>query len=107
MVGYVSLHNIEEARTKLVDLVDEANRQNVKAETVLLEGIPAEVILKAADENTADLILLAVQSKGIVERALLGTTAERVIREAHLPVLSIPIQTVADREHMAGQALSE
>ncbi len=107
MVGHLSQHNIEEARAKLNDLVDEAKRQNVKAENVLIEGIPAEVILKAADQDSVDLILLAVQSKGIVERALLGTTAERVIRDAQLPVLSIPVHTVAGREHMAGQALTE
>jgi hypothetical protein len=37
-----------------------------------------------------------VQSKGILERAMLGATAERVIRSAHAPVLSLPTRT-ADR----------
>jgi nucleotide-binding universal stress UspA family protein len=95
MVGYVSRQNMEEVRAKLDDLVAEGNRQNVKIETVLIEGIAAEEIVKAADDNTADLILIAVQRKGVVERTLLGTTAERVIREAHVPVLSIPANAAA------------
>jgi hypothetical protein len=60
-------------------------------ETLLLEGNPAETILKAAEENCADLIVMTVSKKGLIERALLGSTAERLIREAHLPVLSIPV----------------
>ena len=80
MVGYVSQQNIGEAKANLAEFVAEGSRQNVKIETVVVEGVAGEEILKAADENTADLILITVQNKGLVERALLGTTAERVIR---------------------------
>jgi len=37
-----------------------------------------------------------------VERALLGTTAERVVREAKVPVLSVPTGTSLLRENLAG-----
>jgi nucleotide-binding universal stress UspA family protein len=92
MVHYVDTHNVEGARRRLNDFVAEAKHQDVKVETVLVEGVPADAILRAADEDSADLILITVHSKGFVERALLGATAERVIREAHLPVISIPVQ---------------
>jgi len=98
MVGYVSQHNIGEARAKLTELVAAGSRQGVKVEPLLVEGVAAEEILKAADETTADLILITVQRRGFVERALLGTTAERVIREAHVPVLSVPATAVLDSE---------
>jgi nucleotide-binding universal stress UspA family protein len=90
MVGYVSEHNVEEAKKKLVDFAAEANSRQVKTETLVVEGVPAEEILKAASESDADLILITAAHKGFVERTLLGTTAERVIREAQVPVLSIP-----------------
>jgi nucleotide-binding universal stress UspA family protein len=96
LASYVTEHNTEEALKRLGNFIAEAKEQNVKVEKLLLEGVPAEVILKAADETTADLILLSVQRKGLVERALLGTTAERVIREAHLPVVSIPVHAAVD-----------
>ena len=60
------------------------------ATPVLTEGTPFSEILRAADNSGADLIVLNLHGKGFVERALLGSTAERVIRSARVPVLSIP-----------------
>ena len=40
------------------------------------------------------MLVLSLHSKSRVERALLGSTAERVVRSAHIPVLSIPITTL-------------
>ena len=36
-----------------------------------------------------------LQSKGLLERALLGSTAERIIRSSWIPVLSVPVLTSA------------
>ena len=90
MVSYVAEQDVEEAKAKLAKCVFEASRANVRAETVLVQGIAAEEILRSAERDPADLILISVGKKGVVERTLLGTTAERVIREATVPVLSIP-----------------
>jgi len=38
-----------------------------------------------------DMIVLHMQGKGILERAFLGSTAERVVRLARIPVLSVPV----------------
>jgi hypothetical protein len=46
-------------------------------------------------------VVESVQKKGLVERALLGTTAERVIREANVPVLSIPAGVAVDGDQLA------
>jgi nucleotide-binding universal stress UspA family protein len=99
MVQYVDQHNIEEAKMKLAEFVAEG-RAKVKIDTVVVEGIAAEEILRAADRNSVDLILLTVGKKGLVEHALLGTTAERVIREANVPVLSIPAGVEGRREQI-------
>ena len=58
--------------------------------TEVARGIPHREILKFAEGMNADLIVINLQSKGLLERALLGSTAERVIRSARIPVLSIP-----------------
>jgi len=65
--------------------------KDLKVETVAVKGIPHQVITSYADSTNADLIVLNMQSKGVLERAMLGATAERVIRAAHAPVLSIPV----------------
>jgi nucleotide-binding universal stress UspA family protein len=57
------------------------------------------VILKAADESNADLIVLSTSSRPGLDRALLGSTAERVVRAAHVPVLSFPPPQVEAAPH--------
>jgi nucleotide-binding universal stress UspA family protein len=91
MAGVDKRRLLDDARVGLNALEADASRQKIKIEALLLEGNPAEAILKAAEEDCADLIVMTVSKKGLIERALLGSTAERIIREAHLPVLSIPV----------------
>jgi nucleotide-binding universal stress UspA family protein len=60
----------------------------VKAEVVI--GTPYQRILAVAHEEHADIIVMNIHGKGMLERALMGTTAERVLRAAECPVLAIP-----------------
>jgi nucleotide-binding universal stress UspA family protein len=90
----------EEVRRRLQMLVAEGKQRGITVQTSIADGEAATQILQAAVENQADLILLPIESKGVVERTLLGTTAERVVREAHVPVLSVPVP-VAPREKIA------
>jgi nucleotide-binding universal stress UspA family protein len=91
MAQYIDRHNATEVQSELAGLVAEGAQQDVRVETVIAEGFAADEIAKAAEEYNADLLFIAVKHKGLVERVLLGTTAERAIREAHIPVLSIPV----------------
>jgi nucleotide-binding universal stress UspA family protein len=50
-------------------------------------GRPAEEILRLAAEVGADLIFIGSHGKVGLERLLLGSTCERVVREAHCPVM--------------------
>lgn len=50
---------------------------------------PAEALLKLAHERKTQLIVAATQSKRGVERILLGSTAEQLIRCAACPVLTV------------------
>jgi len=53
-------------------------------------GIPFRVILAIAEQEKFDLIVLGTHGKGALERTLLGSTAEKVLRGAPSPVLAIP-----------------
>ena len=55
-------------------------------------GKPATEILKAAKEWPADLIVIGSHGRGGVQRALLGSVAEAVMRHAPCPVLVIRAQ---------------
>ena len=82
---------VAELRQKLDDLVKQEKALGVEIETLIVEGKPFRKILEIADNRSIDVIVLNLQSKSIVERALLGSTAERVVRLARMPVLSIPV----------------
>lgn len=61
-------------------------------------GIPYRRVLNFAEESSADLLVINLQSKALLEheRALLGSTAERIIRCSRIPVLSIPSATAGN-----------
>ena len=61
--------------------------------TEIGDGTPYRRILKYAEETSADLLVINLQSNGKLEREFLGSTAERVIRSSSIPVLSIPCAT--------------
>lgn len=53
------------------------------------EGLPYREIVVLAGEERADLIVVGTHARGGLERALLGSVADRVIRLAPCPVLSV------------------
>jgi nucleotide-binding universal stress UspA family protein len=61
----------------------------LKVETSVLEGNPAAEVVRFAAENSIDLIVIATQGKKGLERLLLGSVAEEIIRSAHCKVLVV------------------
>jgi nucleotide-binding universal stress UspA family protein len=88
---YLSEGRLEEARTKMDEMKAEASRQTVNFDAVLTEGVAADAISKTANEQSADFIVITIRKSGLVEQTRVSSTAERVIREAHVPVLAIPV----------------
>jgi len=62
---------------------------DVKVETSILEGRPADEIVKFAAAKKIDLIVIATQGKRGLERLLLGSVAEEIIRSAPCKVLVV------------------
>jgi nucleotide-binding universal stress UspA family protein len=80
-----------QAAERLNQMVALVSDGSIPISTVLADGVPYEAINNVAEKDNADLIVINLQGKGGLERALLGTTAERVIRTATVPVLSLPL----------------
>ncbi len=55
----------------------------------ILKGVPHEEILKFAEDNHIDLIVMGTHSRKGLDRVIFGSTAERVVRNAHCPVLTV------------------
>jgi nucleotide-binding universal stress UspA family protein len=58
-------------------------------ETALVEGTPWHEIVATADARKCDLIALGTHGRGVLAHALLGSVAEKVVRKAHCPVLTV------------------
>jgi nucleotide-binding universal stress UspA family protein len=80
----------EEASSRIGRLMKDIDCKDLQVETVVTEGKPYQKVLYYADHNEIDLIVLNLQGKTLIERAALGSTAERVVRLANSPVLSVP-----------------
>lgn len=79
----------ESVEDMLKHWADQARASGFEVWTQLRTGVPYEGILAAAGEDHADLIVIGTRGRGGIERALLGSVADRVIRLAPCPVLSI------------------
>jgi nucleotide-binding universal stress UspA family protein len=58
--------------------------------TKVENGVPYRVILQTLETEKIDLVVMNIHGKGMLDRALLGSTADRVVRAAPCPVLMIP-----------------
>ena len=77
------------AENKLKELQERCAREGVAATICILEGVPNGEILRCAEEQKADLIVMGSQGHSAVSRFLIGSTAERVVRRSHLTVLCV------------------
>jgi len=64
--------------------------QGVALEYIVRPGQPLAVVLEEAERFKADLIVMAASGRGSVARFFVGSTADRVIRQAACPVLVVP-----------------
>jgi universal stress protein A len=86
----------EEAEVQLVR--EKARLTDVKVTTEVLFGNPAMSIIDAADANRADLIVMGTHGHGAVMHMVMGNVAERVVRGAPCPVLTVREPRVKERE---------
>ena len=76
------------AKGELAKLAAEAREKGVSVREVVVQGKPSAEIVRIAAEEKTDIIVLGTHGKGMLDKALFGSTTERVIRKAPCPVLS-------------------
>jgi nucleotide-binding universal stress UspA family protein len=82
---------IERASKKQTDeLLSDEDRRELKAVAVTaISNRPAAVIVDYARENGIDLIVVGTHGRGPLGHLMLGNVAERVVRTAPCPVLTV------------------
>jgi len=63
----------------------------VALEHRLIEGIPFEEILRVAEETSCDLIVMGTHGRTGLNRLVMGSVAEQVMRKASCPVLTVKL----------------
>lgn len=61
----------------------------VPYQILIWSGDPAPAILRAADDLKADLVVMATHGRKGIDRLILGSVAERVVRDSPKPVLTV------------------
>ncbi len=69
--------------------VESEGHSFVTDEILVERGDPVEQILKTANEGNCDLIVMGSHGHGLIESALIGSTARRVVRRSKKPVLVV------------------
>lgn len=78
------------ARIKLNHTVTQEDREQLKAVTAIRSGSsPAFEIARYAKEQGIDLILMGTHGRGVIGHLLMGSVAEKVVRIAPCPVLTV------------------
>lgn len=75
------------AEERLGDLASRLEAEGMKVDRLLKHGSPAVEIVEAAKEADAGLIFVGAQGKGFLNRAILGSVSERVLKLADRSVL--------------------
>ena len=70
-------------------LVEKARSREIEIETAIAVGHPVEQIVHRAQLEQVDLIVLGRRGRSRFEKMLVGSTAEKVLRYAHCPVMVV------------------
>ena len=94
LLSYVSLNDLkkgmqEEAEKHLETLHTEWNDYAFPVKRIVVEGHPFVEIIKHAKESNADMIVMGTHGRGAIAHMLLGSVAEKVVRKASCPVLTV------------------
>jgi nucleotide-binding universal stress UspA family protein len=78
-----------EAETGFDRLLATVPRSGLKIRIRLEDGAPAERILAVAEEEQPDVIIVGTHCRAGLQRAILGSVADRLVRQAPCPVLTV------------------
>ena len=85
----------EDARHRLNRIASESLEHAY--EIVVVTGEPAPSIIEEAEEHAADLIVMATHGRTGLSHFFLGSVAERVVREASVPVMTVRVPSEKHR----------
>ena len=89
--GWEEMYEIlrKEGEKAVYEVKERGEAAGVEVREVFLEGHPSTEIIKFAENNDIDLIVMGTLGKTGLDRFLLGSVAEKVVRNSKVPVLVV------------------
>jgi nucleotide-binding universal stress UspA family protein len=81
----------EEGESALDRVENIAEGYDVAVTTTLLDGSPSKRIVEYAEGEDCDLVVMGTHGRGGIDRLLLGSVAEGVVRACSVPVLTVQV----------------
>lgn len=69
-------------------LADECVK-GIKVSGIIVDGDPAREIVRLAKDENVDLIIMGTHGKGAIPKFVFGSVAQKVVRDATVPVLTV------------------
>ncbi|MFN2191876.1 MAG: universal stress protein [Candidatus Promineifilaceae bacterium] len=91
--------------TYLQNLAVELGSHDLKVRTLVAGNVAAQTIVVTAETEMADLIMLATHGRSGMDRLMLGSVAERVVKNMPCPIFLLPIRDTVqptDKYHSIG-----
>ncbi len=79
-------------KKKLAETADSVGNSVKVVTQEMIEGAPFAEIVRYAKNNNIDLIVLGTHGRTGISHLLIGSVAEKVVRKARCPVLTIPLK---------------
>ncbi len=67
----------------------------IAVKTMVTGSYPARTIVRLAEEEAADLIMMSTRGRGGLDRLMMGSVAQRVVGQTRLPVFLLPVRDSA------------
>ena len=89
--GWEAMYEIlrKEGKKAVSEVKERGEVSGVEVREVLWEGHPSNEIIDFAENNNADLIVMGTLGKTGLDRFLMGSVAEKVVRGSKVPVLVV------------------
>jgi nucleotide-binding universal stress UspA family protein len=81
---------LKEGREALKQVESLAQEKGVAFESLVVEGNPGSEIIRSAEASGMDIIILGAVGRTGLDKFLLGSVAEKVVRNSKIPVLTVP-----------------
>lgn len=94
------------AQAGVASMCEKRSGRGVAITRIVRQGVPWEDVPRVADEIGADLIVIGTHARKGLSRALLGSVAEKIIRTATRPVLTVH-EKIAPSLHVEREPIAE